>query len=139
TDPDSSFFGNDDVGTVQGAEVLLDREVEDGWGVKVAYAPQRAAAASTSAFLLRRTITIDPLTHDTTFPAKVEFPLDYDRRHSVTLVLRGQTPTSAGPRVLGVRPLAGFEAAVIGRYLSGLPYTRREFGVDTLIGGPNGS
>ncbi len=139
TDPDSSFFGNDDVGTVQGAEVLLDREVKDGWGVKVAYALQRAQATSTSAFLLRRTITIDPLTHDTTFPAKVEFPLDYDRRHSVTLVLRGQTTNSAGPRVLGVRPLAGFEAAVIGRYLSGLPYTRREFGVDTLIGGPNGS
>ena len=28
---------------------------------------------------------------------------------------------------------------MIGRYLSGLPYTRRDFGVDTLIGGPNGS
>jgi outer membrane receptor protein involved in Fe transport len=139
TDPDSSFFGNDDVGTVQGGELLLDREMRDGWGIKVSYALQRAQATSTSAFLLRRTITVDPLTHDTTFPAKVEFPLDYDRRHSLTLVLRGQTTPLAGPRLLGVRPLAGLEAAVIGRYLSGLPYTRHDFGTDTLLGGPNGS
>ncbi len=137
--PDSSFFGNDDVGTVQGAELLVEREIRGGWGVKLAYSFQRAEATSTSAFLLRRTITVDPLTHDTTFPAKVSFPLDYDRRHTVTAILRGQVPEGTGPRLLGVRPLAGFEAAVIGRYLSGLPYTRRDFGVDTLLGGPNGS
>lgn len=139
TNPDSSFFGNDDVGTVQGAELQLEREVRNGWGLKLAYSLQRAQATSTSAFLLRRTIRVDPLTHDTTFPAKVEFPLDYDRRHTVTLVLRGQTSEHAGPRLLGIRPLAGLEAAMIGRYLSGLPYTRRDFGVDTLIGGPNGA
>lgn len=137
--PDSSFFGNDDVGTVQGAEILFEREVQRGWGFKLAYSLQRAQATSTSAFLLRRTITVDPLTHDTTFPAKVEFPLDYDRRHTLTMILRGQANENAGPRILGIRPLAGFEAAAIGHYLSGLPYSRHEFGTDTLIGGPNQS
>ncbi len=136
---DSSFFGNDDYGTVRGFEVLFDREVRGGWGIKASYALQSAMATSTSAFLLRRTITVDPLTHDTIFPAKVEFPLDYDRRHSLTVILRGQASPGAGPRLLGVRPLAGFELAVIGRYLSGLPFTRRAAGVDTLLGGPNGS
>ncbi|MEO8227622.1 MAG: TonB-dependent receptor, partial [Gemmatimonadota bacterium] len=137
--PDSSFFGNDDIGTVKGAEILFEREVRGGWGLKASYALQQASASSASPFLLRRTIRIDPSTHDTTFPAKVEFPLDYDRRHSVTLVARAQVQDGAGPRLLGMRPFAGLEAAVIGRYLSGLPFTRRALGVDTLIGAPNDS
>ncbi|MBA2627022.1 MAG: TonB-dependent receptor [Gemmatimonadales bacterium] len=137
--PDSSFFGNEDVGTVRGAELMVDREVRGGWGIRASYALQQANATSTSAFLLRRTIRIDPLTHDTTFPSKTEFPLDYDRRHSLTVIARGRVQDGAGPSFAGIRPLAGFEAAVIGRYLSGLPFTRRALGVDTLLGAPNDS
>ena len=93
-------------------------------------------ASSTSAFLLRQLAEIDPVTGDTIFPARVEFPLDYDRRHTLTVILRGQVADSAGPRLFGTRPFAGFEGALIGRYASGLPFTRRGAPPDTL-GIPN--
>ena len=121
--PDSTIFGNGDAGTVKGLELLFDREIRNGWGVRVAYTLQSAQATATSAFLLRRLIQIDTLTHDTIIPAKAEFPLDYDRRHSLTVILQGRISPNAGPRVFGVRPLAGFEASGIIRYNSGLPYS----------------
>jgi outer membrane receptor protein involved in Fe transport len=137
--PDSSIFGNADNGTVRGAEVLFEREMREGWGVRASYTLQEALATSTSAFLLRRVIRIDPLTHDTIIPAKVEFPLDYDRRHNITLIFQGQVPLERGPQVLGIRPFAGLEGALIGRLSSGLPFTRLDPGTDTLIAEPNGS
>jgi len=137
--PDSSIFGNADNGTVRGGELLFEREMRNGWGVRASYTLQEALATSTSAFLLRRVIIIDPLTHDTIIPAKVEFPLDYDRRHNLTLILQGQVRDAAGPEVLGIRPFGGLEAALIGRLSSGLPFTRFDPGVDTLISAPNGS
>ena len=79
---------------------------------------------------------IDPVTGDTIYPAHVEFPLDYDRRHALTVILRGQTSEVAGPALFGARPFAGLEAALIGRYASGLPFTRRGEEPDTL-GIPN--
>ena len=139
TSPDSSIFGNADAGSVKGFEVLFEREMRGGIGVRASYTLQQALATSTSAFLLRRTFRVDPFTHDTVFPAKVEFPLDYDRRHNLTLILQSQVAETGGPALFGVRPFAGLEAAVIGRYSSGLPFTRLARGVDTLLGDPNGS
>src|SRR5690606_32617141 len=46
-------------------------------------------------------------------------------------------PDSAGPRFLGIRPLGGFEAALIGRLSSGLPFTRYQRGTDSLVGAPH--
>jgi len=131
TNPDSSIFNNSDRGTVRGAEVLVERELRGGFGFRANYTLQEALATSTNAFLLRRAIIVDPMTHDTTYPPKVEFPLDYDRRHNVTLLLQSQVPQGKGFRVFGLNPIAGLEAAAIGRYSSGLPYT--------ALGGSGGS
>jgi hypothetical protein len=130
-DPDSTIFGNLDFGTVQGAEVIFDRPLAAGWGVRVAYTLQQATATATNAFELLRRIRIDP-SGDTIDPARVEFPLDYDRRHSLTVIGQGQIPDSAGPR-----PLRGIEAATIVRFSSGLPFTMTNATGDTLIGLPN--
>ena len=67
----------------------------------------------------------------------LEIPLDYDRRHGLTGVFQGQVPAAWGPRVLGVQPLAGIEAAAIVRFASGLPYSRVDVSGDSLIGLPN--
>jgi hypothetical protein len=82
---------------------------------------------------------IDPLTGDTLRRARAEFPLDFDRRHTLTAIIRGRAPEQLGPRVLGVRPLAGLEAAVILRVASGLPFTRTDSTGDSIIGLPNDS
>lgn len=121
-DPDSTIFGNLDYGTVKGAEVIFDRPLAAGWGVRVAYTLQQATATATDAFALLRRIRLGP-TGDTIYPARVEFPLDYDRRHSLTAIGQGQ--------------LRGFEGAVIVRYSSGLPFSKTNETGDTLIGLPN--
>jgi hypothetical protein len=138
-DPDSTIFGNADAGSVKGAELLFEREMRDGFGVRLAYTLQRAVATATDAFLLNRLISIDPSTGDTVRPARAEFPLDYDRRHTATAVLRGRISDDVGPRLLGVHPLAGFESAAIIRYSSGLPFSRSNATGDSLIGLPNDS
>jgi hypothetical protein len=136
-DPDSTIFGNADAGSVKGAELLLEREMRNGFGVRVAYTLQSALATASNAFLLNRLMTIDPITGDTTRPARAEFPLDYDRRHTATGVFRGQLSENVGPKLLGVRPLAGLESAAIIRYSSGLPFSRTNAAGDSLIGLPN--
>ncbi len=138
-DPDSTIFGNADAGSVKGAELLFERELRGGFGMRVAYTLQRALATATDAFLLNRLISIDPVTGDTVRPARAEFPLDYDRRHTATVILRGQVPDQKGPRLFGVQPLAGLESAAIVRYSSGLPFSRSNITGDSLIGLPNGS
>jgi hypothetical protein len=138
-DPDSTIFGNADAGSVKGAELLFEREMRGGFGARVAYTLQRALATATDAFLLNRLISIDPGTGDTIRPARAEFPLDYDRRHTATAVLRAKVSERVGPRLLGIRPLAGLESAAIIRYSSGLPFSRSNAAGDSLIGLPNDS
>lgn len=138
-DPDSTIFGNADAGSVRGAELLFERELREGFGIRVAYTLQRALATATDAFLLNRLISVDPITGDTLRPARAEFPLDYDRRHTATAVLRTRVSDGAGPKLLGIRPLAGLESAAIIRYSSGLPFSRSSAAGDSLIGLPNDS
>jgi outer membrane receptor protein involved in Fe transport len=136
--PDSSIFGNTDAGTVKGLELIAEREFRDNFGVQVAYTLQDATANSTNAFLVTRQIFVNQL-GDTIHPAKVEFPLDFDRRHTLTVIGRGKVSERTGPRILGVRPIAGLEAAIIFRLTSGLPFSRTDSTGDTLVGLPNSS
>jgi len=138
-DPDSTIFGNADAGSVKGAELLFERELRGGYGIRVAYTLQQATATATDAFLLNRLISVDPVTGDTIRPARAEFPLDYDRRHTATIILRSRVPDETGPKLLGVRPLAGLESAAIVRLSSGLPFSRTNAAGDSLLGLPNDS
>lgn len=136
-DPDSAIFGNVDAGSVKGIELLAEREFTRGWGARVSYMLQEATANSSDAFFVRRALEIDPVTGDTTFPSKVEFPLDFDRRHTLTTILTGTSPGQFGPRLFGVRPLAAVEATTIVRYASGLPFSRTNTAGDSILGLPN--
>ena len=136
--PDSTIFGNADAGTTRGVEILAERELRNGYGFRVAYTLQSAKATSTDPFLLNRLLVVDPQTGDTNRPARAEFPLDFDQRHTLTVIGRGKVPDAVGPRILGVRPVAGLEGAVILRALSGLPYSLTDtLDTDSIIGLPN--
>ncbi|HEU5042310.1 MAG TPA: TonB-dependent receptor, partial [Gemmatimonadales bacterium] len=137
--PDSTIFGNADAGSVKGGEVVLERDMRGGVGVRLAYTFQDAVATATDPFLLNRIIVVDPITGDTTHPARAEFPLDFDRRHTLTAIARGRVNEDGGPRILGVRPLAALEGAVILRLASGLPFSMSDSTGDSLVGLPNGS
>ena len=135
--PDSAIFRNSDIGAVRGFEAIVERAIKGGWGARLLYTLQFAEATSSSAFLLRRMFTIDPGTGDTIVPARVEFPLDYDRRHTFTAIVQSIVPPQTGPKVGGAYPFARWEIAAIGRLLSGLPYTPVSAPPDTLLGAPN--
>lgn len=144
--PDSTIFGNTDYGTVQGAELIWERELKDGWGMRLAYTLQRATATASNAFELLRRIRLAPNQGDTLFPGgrvdtvypgRVDFPMDFDRRHGLLLIVQGRSGDSAGPKLGGVRPAAGLEGAAIVHWASGLPYSRMSAVGDTLIGLPN--
>jgi outer membrane receptor protein involved in Fe transport len=136
--PDSTVFALTDYGSVRGVEITAEREMVNGFGARVIYSLASATATSTNAFQLRL-FKIDPITGDTIIPARVEFPLDYDRRHSLTAILQARVNESAGPRLAGVQPLAGLELATIIRYNSGLPFSRTDSTGDSIIGAPNSS
>jgi hypothetical protein len=135
-DPDSSIFGNIDYGSVRGAEVIFERELRQTWGLRLAYTLMQATATATDAYQIYRRIIVDPL-GDTIVPARVEFPLDYDRRHALTIIAQGRVPQGGGPRLAGVRLLGGLEAAAIVRVNSGLPYSRTNAAGDSLLDVPN--
>jgi hypothetical protein len=136
-DPDSSVFGNADFGTVIGTELIVEREIHRGWGVRLAYTLQRAQATATNAFQLLRRIRVAGTGVDTLYPAAVEFPLDYDRRHGLTAVLQARVGERGGPRLGGVQPLRGLAAAAIVKWNSGLPFSRTNATGDTLLALPN--
>jgi hypothetical protein len=135
---DSSIFGNTDFGTVQGVEILWERELVGGWGARVSYTLQTAQATATNPFQLFSRIRIAPGGNgDTILPARLEIPLDYDRRHGLTAILQGRVSDSSAARFPGDFLVRGLEAAVIVRSSSGLPYSRTNAAGDTLIGLPN--
>jgi carboxypeptidase family protein len=136
-DPDSTVFGNADAGSVKGLEVLFERELQRGIGLRLIYTLQSATTTASDAFLLNRVITVDPTTGDTFRVARAEFPLDFDRRHAMTGIFRARVSDNAGPKVLGTRILGGLETAVIGRLSTGLPYSRTNTAGDSIIGLPN--
>jgi outer membrane receptor protein involved in Fe transport len=137
--PDSSIFGNADAGSVKGVELIMEREFARGWGARLSYTLQDATAHSSDAYFIRRAIRIDSITGDTIVPARVEFPLDYDRRHSVTAIVTGTAPSGFGPSLFGTRPLAGLDGTAIFRLSSGTPYSRVDAATDTILGLPNAS
>jgi hypothetical protein len=137
TDPDSTIFANHDYGTARGAEVIVEREMVGWWGARIAYTLLDAHATATNAFQLVRRIRVDTLTGDTINPARVTFPLDYDRRHALTAILQARVPDNAGPHTGWMRAFRGLEAAAIIRVTSGLPFTMTNATGDTLIGLPN--
>jgi hypothetical protein len=137
--PDSSIFGNADAGTVKGLELILEREFARGWGARLSYTLQEATAHSSDAYFIRRVIRVDSVTGDTIVPGRVEFPLDYDRRHSLTAIITGTVPPGFGPSLFGTRPLAGLDGTAIFRLGSGLPYSRIDAVADTIVGLPNES
>ncbi|HEY8061494.1 MAG TPA: TonB-dependent receptor [Gemmatimonadales bacterium] len=137
--PDSSIFTNADIGTVTGAEVIVERELHDGWGARVSGVVQRAEATVSNGFTIYDQTHIDPNTHDTIVASRFQFPLDYDRRLALIAVVTGEISPRGGPMVAGLRPFAGLQMSAVGRYSSGLPYTRTNFAGDSLVGPVNGS
>ena len=74
------------------------------------------------------------MTHDTIPAGRAQFPLDYDRRLALTGEINGDLNANLGPTIFGVRPLGGLQFGLVGRYQSGLPYSKTNVAGDSIIG-----
>jgi len=128
--PDSAIFGNVDYGDVRGVDFTLEQEFTGIVGARVTYVLQSATATATNALDFFRRLRISPV-GDTVYPANISFPLDYDRRHSVTAVVQARTPATARPAV------RDFRGSLVLQWGSGLPYSPTNFAGDSLTGLPN--
>jgi hypothetical protein len=99
---------------------------------------QRAQATVTDAFQLQRLVEVDPVTGDTISAGRNQFPLDYDRRLALIAFVEGELNPRAGPTILGGHPFGGLSLSLVGRYSTGLPFTRTNATGDSLIGPING-
>lgn len=133
--PDSSIFANTDYGNVRGLELRAQREMSRNWALQVIYVLQSATASSSNPFLTTMLPQIDPITGDTTYPARVDYPLDYDQRHTLTAIFQSSVNPTGGPRMLGGHPLGSLETSAVLRYTSGLPYST--WNGDSLTSLPN--
>lgn len=128
-DPDSAVFGNADFGTVRGLETSVEHTGER-LHLRVSYVLQTAEATATNALDFFRRLRISPV-GDTIVPAVVAFPLDFDQRHRLVALLRARAP-DAWPAWL-----REVEVGAVGRWSSGLPFSRTNVAGDSLIGLPN--
>ncbi len=134
-DADSSVFANTDYGNVRGFELRAQREMSRNWSLLLTYVLQSATASSTNPFLVAQLPGIDPITGDTTYQARVDYPLDYDQRHNLAVIFQSELNQTAGPTILGGHPLGAIQAAAVFRYTSGLPYST--WNGDSLTSLPN--
>jgi hypothetical protein len=129
-DPDSAVFGNADYGDVRGFEGIIERDRPAGVGFRISYVFQKAEATASNALDFYRRLRISPV-GDTIDPGVVTFPLDFDQRHALVGMVQARTAPTA-PRLL-----RDLNAAVVGRWGSGLPFSRTNVTGDSLIGLPN--
>jgi hypothetical protein len=137
--PDSSRFVNADIGTVTGGEFIFERELRQGWGIRLSGVVQDAEATVSDAFTIYDQTHINPITGDTIPPSRNQFPLDYDRRLALIATFTGEINPVGGFAIHGLRPFAGIQFSAVGRYYTGLPYTLTNLAGDSLIGEVNGS
>jgi hypothetical protein len=128
-DPDSAVFGNADYGTVRGLETSIER-TGPHLDVRLSYVLQSAEATATNALDFFRRLRISPV-GDTIIPAVVTFPLDFDQRHQAVALLRARAP-DAWPGWIRAT-----ELGAVGRWSSGLPFSRTNLTADSIIGLPN--
>ncbi len=136
--PDSSQFINADNGDVQGLELVLTLERRQGVRARLSAVYQRAMASVPDAFAIHHLIILDPVTGDTIPAPRHQYPLDTDRRVSVALLVDAELGSTAGPRIGGLRPLAGMIVAAVGRFHTGLPYSRTTTDGRAIVGAING-
>ncbi|NQW30155.1 MAG: TonB-dependent receptor [Ignavibacteria bacterium] len=108
-----------DYGSARGVEITLAKRLVDNWGLNVNYT---LASTSGTANSSATTVSLDPYTGLPAFPV-TDFPLSFDRRHRVNMILNFQWGTDEGPAIAGVRFLEHFNVNLSGFWQTGLPYT----------------
>lgn len=106
-------------GNSKGIELTLERRTQDNWGFNVNYTLQSASGTANNS---QTVVSLDPYTGNPAFPVE-PFPLSFDIRHRVNMVLNFQWGNDEGPMIAGIPLLEYFTINLSGFWQSGAPYT----------------
>lgn len=106
-------------GNSKGVEITLERRTADNWGFNLNYTLQSATGTANNS---QTVVSLDPYTDNPAFPVE-PFPLSFDIRHRVNMVLNFQWGNDEGPMIAGIPLLEYFTINLSGFWQSGAPYT----------------
>jgi len=119
-----TMYTNDDYGTVTGVDLsveLLPRSNffsgSISYGYMIAKGIGSYADEAYYTYITSATDTLSPI---------VEYPLDYDQRHTLTAVLDYRVPGDWSGNLFGAPIPGGWGLSMVGYYGSGLPYTKTD-------------
>ncbi len=116
-----THFTNADYGSVKGIDVSLEKLPLSGYfSASIAYGYM--IATGNGSYALEPYYTFLTSIEDTLAPV-TEYALDFDQRHTVTMVLSYRVPGDWRGRFLGVKLPSAWGLTMVGHYGSGLPYT----------------
>ncbi|MBN2543895.1 TonB-dependent receptor [bacterium] len=125
-----SIYQTEDYGNVKGLELVLRKRMGDWLSGHLAYTLQFAAGTSSDVreayYEYISNIMPDPITGEPLQMPKIDFPLEFDQRHTISLNLNFRFPKQFGPEVVGIRPLERWNLNVLTDIGSGLPYTKED-------------
>lgn len=123
-------FQNGDYGSVRGLDFAVEKlKNKDLYSASVSYSYMSSKGNGSFAlepyysFATSQTDTIAPVT---------AYPLDFDQRHTVTGVFNLSVPSNFRGKMFGLNVPTNWSLSVVGRYGSGLPYTRTDVNGDQL-------
>ena len=108
-------------GNVKGFEVALTKRLSNYWRSRISYALQYAKGTASNAWEAYRLIINappDPITGEHPPYLKIDYPLDFDQRHTFHLDFG-----ISFPHEFAIMPLKDFDLGWILTYSSGMPYT----------------
>lgn len=115
-------FENGDYGSVKGLDFAIEKiKSDDIYSASVSYSYMVSKGNSSYALEPYYTFATSPT--DTIAPVTA-YPLDFDQRHTVTGVFNVSLPSNFKGKMFGLQVPTNWSLTAVGRYGSGLPYTR---------------
>ncbi len=138
-DPYSAYV-TEDYGNVKGLEIVLRKRATQYLSGHLAYSLQQARGTSSyereAYYDYIANVPVDPYTGEDFVLPKIDYPLEFDQRHTLNVALDFLIPDGAGPDIGGVKPLQNLDLSMITEMASGLPYTERDHR-NWLVAEPN--
>jgi len=113
-------FVNEDYGSVKGVDVAIEKIARGYFSGSLVYSFMVAKGNSSSAYdgyynyIANTTDSVKPVQ---------EYPLDFDQRHTATLIMDYRVPRDWSREFLGMNIPGSWGLSTIAHYGSGLPYT----------------
>jgi len=128
-DPYSAYV-TEDYGNVKGLEIVLRKRATEYLSGHLAYSLQQAEGTASwereAYYDYIANVPVDPYTGEPFVLPVIDYPLEFDQRHTINANVDLLIPDGAGPAIGAVKPLQNLDVSVLTELASGLPYTRRD-------------